>query len=194
MDATYKTCKVAVPLFFLVVKTNVGYQCVAAFITQTEDGRSIEEALRLIRNELEREDVTLGSFMVDYSAAEIGAIQKVFPGERIRPVVSFLSQCCVVFSCHGLLLLLTEAELYLCEFHRKQAWKRWLKRTENGVYKQEQEAAYAMLCNVADQETEAGYNAAVERMRGNPLWLRNGKLQEYYKTVWEPKYKVSAAA
>ena len=37
MDATYKTCKLALPLFFLVVKTNVGYSIIAKFIIQHED-------------------------------------------------------------------------------------------------------------------------------------------------------------
>jgi hypothetical protein len=36
LDATYKTTRFAVPLFFLVVKTNVDYQVVGSFVTQGE--------------------------------------------------------------------------------------------------------------------------------------------------------------
>ena len=36
MDATYKTTKYVVPLFFLTVHTNAGYTVVADFIVQTE--------------------------------------------------------------------------------------------------------------------------------------------------------------
>ena len=32
MDTTHKTCKLALPLFFLVVKTNVGYSVVLEFV------------------------------------------------------------------------------------------------------------------------------------------------------------------
>ena len=49
MDATYKTCKLALPLFFLVVRTNVGYSVVAEFIIQHEDTMSITEALKILR-------------------------------------------------------------------------------------------------------------------------------------------------
>ena len=80
MDATYKTCKVALPLFFLVVKTNIGYQVVATFIVQTEDMKSISEALKMIKGHIESKGVHVGSFMVDCSAAEIGAIREVYPG------------------------------------------------------------------------------------------------------------------
>ena len=37
IDATYKTTRYAVPLFFVCVHTNVGYKVVAEFICQSED-------------------------------------------------------------------------------------------------------------------------------------------------------------
>lgn len=49
LDATYKTCKYSLTLFFLVVKTNVDYQIVACFITEHETTESIAEALQVIR-------------------------------------------------------------------------------------------------------------------------------------------------
>ena len=36
LDATYKTISYALPVFFLVVKTNVDYQVVAAFLIEGE--------------------------------------------------------------------------------------------------------------------------------------------------------------
>ena len=36
LDATYRTTRYAVPLFFLVVKTNINYQVVAVFVTENE--------------------------------------------------------------------------------------------------------------------------------------------------------------
>ena len=43
IDATYKTTRYAVPLFFLSVRTNVDYVVVGTFVTQYEDSASIAE-------------------------------------------------------------------------------------------------------------------------------------------------------
>ena len=48
MDATYKMCKLSLPLFFLVVRTNVGYAVIAEFIVQHEDTTSMMEALLIL--------------------------------------------------------------------------------------------------------------------------------------------------
>lgn len=47
LDATYKTMRYEFPLFFLVVKTNVNYTAVGAFITQKETTAAIEGALKI---------------------------------------------------------------------------------------------------------------------------------------------------
>ena len=44
LDATYKTTKYALPLFFIAVKTNVDYIIVASFVVQDETTKSIREA------------------------------------------------------------------------------------------------------------------------------------------------------
>ena len=46
LDATYKATRYALPLFFLVVKTNVDYQVVAAFLIK---GENITAALTKIK-------------------------------------------------------------------------------------------------------------------------------------------------
>ena len=48
IDATYKTTKYDLPLFFVTVRTNIGYKVVAHFIIQSETTEQILEALRLI--------------------------------------------------------------------------------------------------------------------------------------------------
>ena len=50
LDATYKTTKYSLPLFFVVVKTNVDYQIVASFVVQDETTVAITEALRIINS------------------------------------------------------------------------------------------------------------------------------------------------
>ena len=45
LDATYKTTRYNLPLFFVVVKTNVDYQIVGSFVVQSETTDAIFEAL-----------------------------------------------------------------------------------------------------------------------------------------------------
>ena len=49
IDTTYKTAKYDLPLFFICVRTNVGYSIVAEFIVQSEDADSILEALSIVK-------------------------------------------------------------------------------------------------------------------------------------------------
>ena len=83
MDATYKTCKLALPLFFLVVRTNVGYSVVAEFIIQHEDTTSITEALKILRKRWDECDIEVGNFMIDCQQSEENAICAVFPNSVV---------------------------------------------------------------------------------------------------------------
>lgn len=78
---------------------------VTKFILETEDSFSIQEALSIIK--AWSPDWKPAHFMCDYAEEEISAIESVF----------------------------TEAFVYLCDFHREQAWERWLKATHNEVGK-----------------------------------------------------------
>ena len=49
MDATYHTCRLMLPFFFLAMKTNVNYSPIASFTVQNEDAKSILEALSRIK-------------------------------------------------------------------------------------------------------------------------------------------------
>jgi len=77
LDATYKTTKYALPLFFLAVKTNIDYQVVASFITQDELTNTITEALSIIKSW--NIEWNPKCFMVDNCEEEINSIKNVFP-------------------------------------------------------------------------------------------------------------------
>ena len=81
MDATYKTTKYSIPLFFVCVKTNVAYSVVAEFIVQNETKDDICEALSVLK--LWNPDWEPKFFLTDYSDAEIGAINKLFPRTQV---------------------------------------------------------------------------------------------------------------
>jgi hypothetical protein len=78
LDATYKTTRYSLPLFFLCVRTNVDYIVVAEFVTQYEDNQSISEALEHLK--LWNTEWIPKSFMVDCCEAEIKALEAVFTG------------------------------------------------------------------------------------------------------------------
>ena len=50
IDATYKTTKYELPLFFITVRTNAGYCVVAEFIVQSETKEDIQNALSIIKS------------------------------------------------------------------------------------------------------------------------------------------------
>ena len=78
LDATYKTTQHILPLFFLVVKTNVDYQIVGTFITENETKWAIKEALAKFK---EWNPSTFPKFcMSDYCNEEIEVLEEMFAG------------------------------------------------------------------------------------------------------------------
>jgi len=80
LDATYKTMRYELPLFFLVVKTNVNYVVVGSFTTQNETTTSIKEALNIFREW--NPNWSPQYFMTDFCHEEITAIESTFEGEQ----------------------------------------------------------------------------------------------------------------
>lgn len=94
LDATYKTTRYALPLFFVVVKTNVGYQVVATFVIEGESTRNIQSALDIIKQW--NPEFKPKSAMVDCCREEFNAIESIFPGNYI--VLSFAVLSNVVYN------------------------------------------------------------------------------------------------
>ncbi|XP_065683959.1 uncharacterized protein LOC100197960 isoform X3 [Hydra vulgaris] len=78
LDATYKTTKYSLPLFFLVVKTNVDYQIVGTFICEGESTKNIQSGLAKIKEWNPNWNPLY--FMVDCCAEEINAIESLHQG------------------------------------------------------------------------------------------------------------------
>ena len=158
MDMTYKTCKLALPLFFLVVKTNVGYSVIAKFVIQHEDTKSIAEALGILKERWDREGIQVANFMIDYQQSEENAIQGMF-----------LESC-----------------VYFCGFHRLQAWLQWLVNTKNRV-SGHKDQVLGLLRNIAEATTEDKYTTALLRLQKSHIWSKHAKLRNYYTQQWAPK-------
>ena len=50
LDATYKTTKYLLLLFFMILETNVNYQVIALFVIEDEITTAITDALRIIKD------------------------------------------------------------------------------------------------------------------------------------------------
>ena len=162
MDATYKTCKLSLPLFFLVVRTNVGYSVIAEFIVQHEDSQSIAEALGLLRAQWDANQITVGNFMIDCQQSEENAIRGIFP----------------------------ESVIFLCSFHRLQAWLRWLVNGKNGVA-QYKDQCMSILRSLGESKTEDEYTRNLLRLQKSHVWSRFPNLRNYFTQQWAPKKKVN---
>ena len=162
MDATYKMCKLSLPLFFLVVRTNVGYAVIAEFIVQHKDTTSIMKALLILQKWWDKEGINIGNFMIDCQQSEENAIRAVFP----------------------------DSVVYLCAFHRLQAWLWWKVNTKNGVSNY-QTYCMGLLRAVGDAKTEDAYTKALMKLQKSHVWSRFPNFRNYYTQQWAPKKKVT---
>eukprot|EP00794_Sanderia_malayensis_P004341 gene4341-4918_t len=155
LDATYRTTRYAIPLFFLVVKTNVDYQVVGTFVCEGESTDNIVEALTILREW--NPGFQPKYCMTDYSNEEIRATEEVFPG-------------CFTF---------------ICDFHREQAWERWLRKTSNGCTNIRTEVLH-MLRRIARAHTAAELKDAEDCLRTSEIWKdqRYTKLVIYLQSYW----------
>ena len=139
------------------MKTNVGYSVIAEFIIQHKDTTWIAEALHILKERWDKEGIKVGNFMIDCQQSEENAICGVFP----------------------------ESCVYLCGFHRLQAWLRWLMNTKNGVsgYKDQ---LLGLLHNITDATTEK-YTSSLLKLQKSHLRSKHSKLRNYYTQQWAPK-------
>ena len=77
LDATYRTRKYDLPLYFLCVRTNVCYQVVGSFVIQYENIECITEALMVFK-EWAKDTWNPSRFIVDFAEEEIQVLETVF--------------------------------------------------------------------------------------------------------------------
>lgn len=156
LDATYKTTKYSLPLFFLAVKTNVGYSVTGTFVIQTESTSLIEEALNVFKKWLP--DWQPEFWMTDFSEMEIGAIENTFQGSTV----------------------------YLCSFHREQAWLRWVRKSGN-VVTGHAEVILNIWRTIAASSDISEYESNVQKMNTSNIMQDNPKAVQYFCSQWLPE-------
>lgn len=124
MDGIYRTTKYGFPCFFVTVKTSLGIgRVVATIVTQDETELLLTEGLKILKQW--NPNWTPSYFMTDKSSIELGAIGSTFP------------------SCIRL----------LCDFHRAQAWERWVSKTANGVLSSDKDMVLSFFKDLAYANT-----------------------------------------
>ncbi len=160
IDATYKTTKYDLALFFICVKTNVGYSVVAEFVVQSETAESISEALAKLK--LWNPNWSPLYFMSDYSEAELVALEEIFPATTV----------------------------YLCDFHREQAWDCWARDHKHGLSQSEAEELLTFLRACAwapptdDADPTSAYKLAVNDLKQSPVWNNHDQVREWLTAKW----------
>ena len=169
IDATYKTTKYDLPLFLVCVKTNHGYCVVAEFISQNECAAAIQEALEVLKTWNPQWKPAF--FMCDYSEAEISGIESSFPGTVV----------------------------YICDFHREQAWERWVKDHKQGLTASDADLLLDLLRKFAwapsatpdkDFVKDHHFQTAVDTMKQSLIWRQNKQVEQWLTQTWLPVAKV----
>ena len=159
IDATYKTTRYELALFFICVRTNVGYSVVAEFIVQGENAENIQEALTILTQW--NPEWNPRYFMSDYSEAELNAIQATFPFTTV----------------------------YLCDFHREQAWMRWTHDHKHGLSPVEAEELLDLLRACAwvppvDGDQGLQYRMAVSELKNSQVWNNHITVRQWLSNKW----------
>ena len=147
----------------MCVKTNVSYAVVAEFIIQSETAEFIHEALSILKAWNPTWEPQL--YLTDYSDAEIAAIIKAFPNTQV----------------------------YLCEFHREQAWERWVKERKHGLSDTQAATLLDLLSDCANAPTNYNlphnppyhhFQHAVNQLKTADVWVKNQDVQQWLQNKW----------
>ena len=102
-------------------------------------------------------------FLCDYSDAEIAAIEQAFPGILV----------------------------YLCDFHREQAWTRWIHDRKHGLSASDGETLLSMLraCAWASPGEDGKdrvyyYQQHVNTLVTSQIWKQNSQVVQWLNGAW----------
>ncbi|XP_027047000.1 uncharacterized protein LOC113674714 [Pocillopora damicornis] len=77
--------------------------------------------------------------------------------------------------------------VYICDFHREQAWVQWINNSKNGINKDKKDNLLNSLRNLARTSTEGDFNLALRDLQDSELWRTNTRLQKWMNTTWLPE-------
>ena len=138
---------------------------VAEFITQSETAKHILEAISVLKKW--NPEWNPQYFMCDYSEAELQALELAFPTVKV----------------------------YLCDFHREQAWDRWVRNHKHGLTQDEQRELLTFLRQCAwapplstesEDQVISPFNLAVQDLKNSKVWKTHDSVRQWLSTKWLP--------
>ena len=79
----------------------------------------------------------------------------------------------------------TDSRGLLCDFHRVQAWMRWLKQSKNAISNKSE--ALKCMQGLTDANTEDEFAIRLKNLRESSLWASTGS---YLDNHWLPMQEV----
>ena len=79
---------------------------------------------------------------------------------------------------------ISDCKSLICDFHREQAWDRWVKNSRHQVSSEDQLPLLDKLRSIATATTEESYETAVHALQASPIWEKNRQLQSWFQTRW----------
>ena len=71
----------------------------------------------------------------------------------------------------------------LCDFHQKQSWERWMRKTENNVG-DDKENMLRLMRAIAQADNEMKFESAIMDLKESKTRKRNGKFRNYFDRGW----------
>ncbi|XP_065651150.1 uncharacterized protein LOC136079345 [Hydra vulgaris] len=78
-------------------------------------------------------------------------------------------------------------EVFICDFHREQAWDRWIKKTSNGCFSKKEDILKLLRCIAWSRSCEEEVDA-IKALELSDFWCQDGfsKLKHYVEMYWMP--------
>ena len=92
---------------------------------------------------------------------------------------------------YHILFYFLDCLVYLCDFHREQAWVRWVNKGKHGVNKEQKDKLLTRLRALAKAPNEKEFQTILTNLQSDELWKANKLLQDWMNTTWLPEKKVS---
>ena len=81
--------------------------------------------------------------------------------------------------------------MLLCNFHREQAWERWLSTVTNGM-RMHETMVLVFLRRIAESQTEISFENNIKDFIESEIWQceHSKKLRDLFSKTWLPCHKV----
>jgi len=89
--------------------------------------------------------------------------------------------------------LLLECLVYICDFHREQAWERWLSKISNGMSHLKTKALAAMR-SIARARTVEAFEEKVQLLKDDEELWGQSLFRKWFEKTWLRQHKVSPFA